>query len=55
MLPGLFISHGSPVLALTPTPARNFLLGLGHRVKTEWQRPRALGCLGALGNGGPFG
>lgn len=30
MLPSLYISHGSPMLALTPTPAHHFLRGLGQ-------------------------
>jgi 4,5-DOPA dioxygenase extradiol len=38
MLPSLFISHGSPMLALTPVPARDFLAGLGQRLG----RPRAI-------------
>jgi 4,5-DOPA dioxygenase extradiol len=29
MLPSLFVSHGSPMLALTPSSARDFLGGLG--------------------------
>lgn len=29
MIPSLFVSHGSPMLALTDTPARQFLAGLG--------------------------
>ena len=29
MLPSLFVSHGSPMLALTPSSARDFLAGLG--------------------------
>lgn len=37
MLPSLFISHGSPMLALTPGPAHDFLRQLGG----EW-RPRAI-------------
>lgn len=32
MLPTLFISHGSPMLALRPSPARDFLAGLGGQV-----------------------
>lgn len=38
MLPSLFISHGSPMLALTETPARDFLRGLGHSMP----RPKAI-------------
>lgn len=37
LLPSLFISHGSPMLALTPGPAHDFLRQLGG----EW-RPRAI-------------
>ncbi len=37
MLPSLFISHGSPMLALTRTPAHAFLRELG-----ETLRPRAI-------------
>ncbi|MFY0991184.1 DODA-type extradiol aromatic ring-opening family dioxygenase [Halomonas sp. C05BenzN] len=33
MLPSLFISHGSPMLALTPGPAHDFLRDLGHRYR----------------------
>lgn len=29
MFPALFLSHGSPMLALTDSPARDFLIGLG--------------------------
>jgi 4,5-DOPA dioxygenase extradiol len=32
MLPALFLSHGSPMLALTDCPARDFLRGLGRQV-----------------------
>ncbi|WP_447554962.1 DODA-type extradiol aromatic ring-opening family dioxygenase [Vreelandella sp. EE22] len=32
MLPSLFISHGSPMLALTSTPAHRFLRELGHNL-----------------------
>ncbi len=38
MLPALFISHGSPMLALQPSPARDFLAGLGATLP----RPRAI-------------
>lgn len=31
-LPVLFISHGAPLLALDPTPAHQFLTGLGRRL-----------------------
>lgn len=30
MLPALFVSHGSPMLVLTESPARDFLRGLGR-------------------------
>lgn len=38
VLPTLFISHGSPMLALTDTPAHRFLAGLGRTLP----RPRAI-------------
>jgi 4,5-DOPA dioxygenase extradiol len=38
MLPSLFISHGSPMLALRPSPARDFLAGLGAQLK----QPKAI-------------
>jgi 4,5-DOPA dioxygenase extradiol len=37
-LPGLFVSHGAPTLAITASPARDFLAGLGGRLP----RPRAI-------------
>src|SRR5258708_7695401 len=37
-LPSLFISHGSPMLALTDTPAHRFLLDLGKMLP----RPQAI-------------
>ncbi|WP_260580904.1 dioxygenase [Sphingopyxis sp. PET50] len=37
-LPSLFVSHGSPMMALEPSPARDFLAGLG----TRFPRPRAI-------------
>ncbi|KXS37537.1 MAG: extradiol ring-cleavage dioxygenase [Halomonadaceae bacterium T82-2] len=33
MLPSLFLSHGSPMLALTRTPAHDFLRELGRRLR----------------------
>ena len=38
MLPSLFISHGSPMLAITPAPAHDFLTGLG----SVFPRPKAI-------------
>ena len=38
MLPSLFVSHGSPMLALSQTPARDFLAGLAATLP----RPRAI-------------
>ena len=38
MLPSLFLSHGSPMVALTRDPAHDFLAGLGARLG----RPRAI-------------
>ncbi|WP_194726577.1 dioxygenase family protein [Noviherbaspirillum malthae] len=37
-LPALFISHGSPMLAIQDSPARGFLLGLGKSLP----RPKAI-------------
>jgi 4,5-DOPA dioxygenase extradiol len=34
MFPALFLSHGSPMLALTDSPARDFLRGLGRELGT---------------------
>ncbi|HEX2941924.1 MAG TPA: class III extradiol ring-cleavage dioxygenase [Rhodopila sp.] len=42
MLPTLFISHGSPMLAVTPVAARDFLAGLGSAIEARWERPRAI-------------
>lgn len=38
MLPTLFVSRGSPMLALRPSPARDFLAGLGAQLP----RPKAI-------------
>src|SRR5581483_2260459 len=43
MLPALFISHGSPMMALEPSPARDFLAGLGATLP----RPRAIAIASA--------
>ena len=32
MFPSLFVSHGSPMMALTDSPARDFLRGLGKKL-----------------------
>lgn len=42
MLPTLFLSHGSPMLALEDIPARGFLRGLGAAIESEHGRPRAI-------------
>ena len=39
MLPTIFVSHGSPMLALTDNPARHFLAGLGGLLE---ERPKAI-------------
>ncbi|GHE21366.1 DODA-type extradiol aromatic ring-opening family dioxygenase [Halomonas urumqiensis] len=41
MLPSLFISHGSPMLALTPGEAHDFLRQLGQRL-LQTDRPKAI-------------
>lgn len=41
--PSLFISHGSPLIAMTRTPVGAFLKGLGSRLP----RPRAIVCVSA--------
>lgn len=42
-LPSLFVGHGSPTVALDPTPAHRFLRALGARIG----RPRAILCVSA--------
>lgn len=39
----IFVSHGSPMMVLTPTPAHRFLRGLGQQIG----RPRAILCVSA--------
>lgn len=43
-LPTIFVSHGSPMLALQDSPARRFLSGLGQRLP----RPAAIAVVPAL-------
>ncbi|MDA1100011.1 MAG: class III extradiol ring-cleavage dioxygenase [Proteobacteria bacterium] len=45
-LPSLFISHGSPMMALTQTPAHEFLGSLGAQIDRR-DRPRAILCVSA--------
>jgi 4,5-DOPA dioxygenase extradiol len=44
MFPALFVSHGSPMMALTDSPARDFLRGLGQGqgLGRELGRPSAI-------------
>lgn len=42
-LPSLFLTHGSPTLAIDPCPAREFMRGLGATL----ERPRAILCISA--------
>ncbi|MGE0152365.1 MAG: class III extradiol ring-cleavage dioxygenase [Reyranellaceae bacterium] len=39
----IFVSHGSPMMAVTPTPAHEFLRGLGRSIG----RPRGILCISA--------
>lgn len=40
--PSLFLSHGSPMLALEPSPGRDFLSGLGQEITARHGRPAAI-------------
>lgn len=40
--PALFLSHGSPAIVITPTPARTFLTGLGRWIEGRYGLPRAV-------------
>ena len=40
--PAIFVSHGAPTLAIEPSPAREFLAGLGLDVDRRFGRPRAV-------------
>ena len=42
-LPALFVSHGAPTLIVEPSPARDFLAGLGATL----DRPAAIVCVSA--------
>jgi len=42
MLPSLFLSHGSPMLALEDIPARAFLRELGPAMEAAYRRPSAI-------------
>lgn len=45
--PALFVSHGSPMIALGDTPATRFLRGLGARIDAACGRPKAILCVSA--------
>jgi len=46
-LPSLFISHGSPMIALEPGPAGAFLQRLGPAIDARFGRPRAVLAISA--------
>ncbi|AFY73234.1 hypothetical protein Syn7502_01125 [Synechococcus sp. PCC 7502] len=46
MLPAIFISHGSPDMAILPSPARSFLMQLGQKIS----KPKAILIISAHWN-----
>ena len=40
--PAVFVSHGAPTLVIEPSPARDFLAGLGAALERRLGRPRAV-------------
>jgi 4,5-DOPA dioxygenase extradiol len=42
MQPALFVSHGAPTLSIEPSPARDFLAGLGDDLARRFGRPEAV-------------
>ena len=47
MQPSIFISHGSPMLAIESGPAVDFLRGLGRTLERQYGRPQAILCASA--------
>jgi 4,5-DOPA dioxygenase extradiol len=47
MQPSLFISHGSPTLAIDTGPAVDFLSGLGQTLEKTYGKPKAILCASA--------
>jgi 4,5-DOPA dioxygenase extradiol len=46
-LPAIFVSHGAPTLAIEPSPAREFLAGLGREIDSRFGRPEAVVAVSA--------
>jgi 4,5-DOPA dioxygenase extradiol len=45
--PAIFVSHGAPTLAIEPSPAREFLAGLGREIDSRFGRPKAIAVVSA--------